>query len=84
MLLGQEPNDAFEKAKMLQQMCQTSSHLLADVRQKFDANVQIATTVNVFEIWSHFIPAHLASAPRTSHTIKKTYNALSSLLMNSW
>lgn len=35
---------------MQQQMCQASSHLLSDVRQKFDANVQIATTVNVFEI----------------------------------
>lgn len=40
--------------------------------QTFDANVQIAAAVDVFEIWSHFIPAHSASAPRTSHTIKKT------------
>lgn len=41
--------------------CRTSSHLLSDVPEKSDANVQIATTVNVFEIWSHFI--HSASAP---------------------
>lgn len=62
---------ADEEAEMQQQMCRASSHLLSDAPRKFDANVQIATTVNAFEIWSHFIPARSASAPRTSHIIKK-------------
>lgn len=66
--------------------CRTSSHLLSDVPEKSDANVQIATTVNVFEIWSHFIHSASAPPPRTSHTIRKTYDAPSfpPLLMNSW
>lgn len=48
-------------AERAKKTCRTSSHLLSDVPEKSDANVQIATTVNVFEIWSHFI--HSASAP---------------------
>ena len=64
-LESREPSGA-AKMRRRKKMCRTSSHLLSDVPEKSDANVQIATTVNVFEIWSHFI--HSASAPPELHT----------------
>lgn len=51
------------RTKRRWQTCRISSHLLSDIHHNSDANEQIATTVNVFEIWSHFIPAHSASSP---------------------
>lgn len=50
LISSPEPSVADEEAEMQQQMCRPSFHLLSDAPHKFDANVQIATTVNVFEI----------------------------------
>lgn len=50
-LESREPSGAAKMRRRAEKKtCRTSSHLLSDVPEKSDANVQIATTVNVFEI----------------------------------